>query len=138
VLTRVLVRAVVVAVCVAGVVASMLTYRSQSELATAFHNFMVTPDYARAARQVRASDSVLFPSVYRDIGVSVSLLLSGHPAEGERIMSGSTRRSPGDVRTWVTLARIQLTRGRIAAARVSYARARELNPTLRPGLPARF
>jgi hypothetical protein len=138
VLTRVLVRAAVVAVCVAGVAASVLTYRSQDELKTAFHNFLIKHDFARAAREIQASDSVLFPSVYRDVGVSVSLLLTGHPVRAERIMVRSAERSPGDVRTWVTLSRIQLTRGRVAAARVSYAKARKLNPILHPGLPARF
>jgi predicted Zn-dependent protease len=120
-----------VAVCAAGVAASIVTYQSQDRLKAAFGRFLVTQDFHVALRQVRASDSVLFPSVYRDVGVAVSLLKTGHGAEGERVMAASARRSPGDVRTWVTLARIQVTRHRLAAARASYARARALNPTLR-------
>lgn len=128
----------VVAVCAAGVTASVLTYRSQGELKDAFGSFLVTQDFHEALRRVRASDSVLFPSVYRDTGIAVSLLKTGHPAAGERVMAESARRSPGDVRTWVTLARIQITRGRLAAARRSTARARELNPALGKGLPLKF
>ena len=124
--------------CVAGLVASLLTYSSQDELKASFRNFSVRHDFARAAREIRASDSPLFPSVYRDVGISVSLLLTGHPVRAERIMASSAERSPGDVRTWITLARIQVTRGRLAAAHVSYERARDLNPILRPGLPPPF
>ena len=127
-----------VAVCAAGVIASIVTYRSQDRLKDAFGHFLVTPDFHVALRQVRASDSVLFPSVYRDVGVAVSLVLTGRGAEGERVMAASAHRSPGDVRTWVTLARIQVTRHHFAAARRSYLRARELNPALRKGLPVPF
>jgi predicted Zn-dependent protease len=125
-----------VAVCAAGVTASIVTYVSQDRLKDAFGHFLVTQDFHAALAQVRASDSALFPSVYRDVGIAVSLVKTGHPAEAERVMAESARRSPGDVRTWVTLSRIQVTRHRFAVARASYARARELDPVLRKtGLP---
>jgi hypothetical protein len=123
---------------VAGVVASILTYRSQDDLKSAYGRFVLKQDFARALRDVRDSDSPLFPSVYRDVGVSVSLLQIGHPVQAERVAAESAERSPGDVRTWVTLARIQATRGRLAAARRSWDRARQLNPILRPGIPDPF
>jgi cytochrome c-type biogenesis protein CcmH/NrfG len=133
--TRPLLRAALVAICLAGIVASALTYASQVQLTQAIETFGVTKDFARALRDIRASDSALNPNVFRDAGIARSLLHTGHPLAAERTIARVTRDQPGNVVAWVSLTRIQLARGRMAAARASWARVRRLNPHAPVELP---
>ena len=94
-----------------------------------------TRPFAVTLRKLRESDSVLNPNVLRDTGIAISLLHLGRAAESERAMVHAVRREPGNVNAWATLAQVQVARHRLAAARRSYARARELDPHLPPGLP---
>ena len=103
-----------------------------------FRTFEAHPNVAHSLSQLRASDWALNPSVYRDEAIADGLLHTGRPAKAERYMVASVRRQPGNVLAWYALARIQVARGRLAAARASYARARSLNPHLPPGLPPSF
>jgi predicted Zn-dependent protease len=95
-----------------------------------------TRDYATAVTGIRRSDSKLNPTAYRNIATALALLQVGRPVEAERRAAGVTRREPYNAQTWVALARIQVARGRLPAARTSWARARRLDPHLRAALPA--
>jgi cytochrome c-type biogenesis protein CcmH/NrfG len=129
------VRAAIVAICLAGVVACALTYASQVQLTDAINAFGATDDSARALRAIRASDSALNPNVFRDAGIARSLLLTGHPVEAERSIAAVTRDQPWNVVAWASLTRIQVARGRLAAARASWARVHRLNPHAPASLP---
>jgi hypothetical protein len=129
----VLLRGALAAACLAGAGAAALTYASQIEVDRTFA--LRRGDFAAALRHVRASDSALNPSILRDTAESVSLLHTGHPASAEAVMANSARARPFDVVRWFVLVRIQLGRGRAAAARASYARARRLDPHLPRELP---
>jgi tetratricopeptide (TPR) repeat protein len=131
--TRAAVRAILAAVCVAGLIACVLTYRSQSQFTEAFHRSGAKHQYAGALAEVRASESALYPSVDRDSLTTVILLKLGRPAAAERTARRAAAGNPDDVRAWALLARVQLTRGRVAASRASWRRAR----ALKPDLPAR-
>ena len=104
----------------------------------AYLDFLETRDFRGALPRLRDSDSVLNPSVYRDFGIAASLLGTGRPAEAERVMARSARRQPRNLQPWIELVRIQLTRGRLDAARASWAHARRLNPNLPLEIPPSF
>jgi hypothetical protein len=130
----VLLRVALASLCVAGATVSALTYASQVEVERTFSQRH--GDFAGALRHVRASESPLNPSILRDTAESASLLHTGHPVAAERVMLNAARRRPFDVFQWFVLTRVQLGRGRDAAARASWARARRLDPHLPVGLPA--
>ncbi len=85
------------------------------------------------------ADSPLNPDALRETTLAIALLKTGRPAEAERVAVGATKEEPESVNAWVTLARIQRTRGRLDAARRSYTRARALNSQIPPrDLPPPF
>jgi uncharacterized protein HemY len=124
-----------VVVSVACAAALVITYDSQRDMQTSNKRFLREGDFHRALRELRASDSVLNPSVNRDQGIARALIGIGQPARGERLMAESARRQPDNVQPWIELVRIQVARGRLAAARASWAHLRRLNPNLPPALP---
>jgi Flp pilus assembly protein TadD len=136
--TRVLLRAALAAVCVVGATLSAISYSSYAGLKDAFAKYGPSRDFAHGLGAFRASDSPLAPSVYRDEAIAIMLLHTGRAAEAERVMVRSARGAPADAHPWVSLARIQVARGRLAAARASYAHARVLNPHVPPALPPPF
>jgi Flp pilus assembly protein TadD len=135
--TQLAVRVVLAAVCVAAAVASAITYASIKRVDHAAYGFARSGDFPRVLRDLRASDSPLNPSNYRDQGIAVTLLHMGRPAAAERAMARAVENEPENALVWAQLTRIQLTRGRLAAARASWARARRLDPHLPASLPAR-
>jgi predicted Zn-dependent protease len=132
---RLLLRASLAAACVAGALACGVTYVSQVRLARAFATFDKRHDVSRAVADLRASDSVLNPSILRDISISVGLVRTGHPGQAERTMAAAVQREPGEPSAWGILARVQLSRKRIAQARASWVHARRLAPQLPVQLP---
>jgi Flp pilus assembly protein TadD len=130
------VRAALAAVAVAGAIAFGLTYRSHVRFQNAFDTLYQTADWGPTLRALRASDSALNPTAAREGAIAIALLGSGRPAEAERVVAVAARREPGNAQAWVALAQVQVSRGRAPAARVSWARARRLDPHLPPGLPA--
>lgn len=131
-------RAALAAVGVAGAIAFGITYRSQHRFDRVFNTLYQTADWGPTLRAARASDSALNPSAARDGAIAFALLGAGRPAEAERVAAASTRREPANAQTWDQLARIQVSRGRLRAARASWARARRLNPHASPGLPPKL
>ena len=132
---RILLRAALAGTCLAAAIASFMTYIAVVRLKDAFVEFDSAPNFARALRDMRASDSPLDPSTLRKTVIAVGLLRTGRPAEAEGVMANAVRREPENAAMWVTLARVQLTRGRPAAARASYAHSRRLNPHVPRRLP---
>jgi predicted Zn-dependent protease len=133
--TQLPVRAALAAVCVAGVIACAVTYVADVRLHDALAEFGRTRNFNRALRELRASQSALNPQVGRDVGIAYAQLATGHPAQAERAIAAATRREPGNTRAWIELTRIQLARGRLTAARASWARARQLDPHVQRALP---
>ena len=101
----------------------------------AARGFIGSGDFARVLRDLRDSDSPLNPSNYRDQGIAVTLLHMRRPVAAERLMTRVARAEPQNVLVWVPLTRIQVARGRLEAARASWAHARRLDPHLPAGLP---
>jgi Flp pilus assembly protein TadD len=145
---RILVRAALAAVCAAGCTVCVLTYASRTQLKDAFAAYIAQVSrqpraggetarrpFEITVRKLRDSDSALNPNVLRETGIAISLLHLGRAAESERTMVRAARREPNNVNAWATLAQVQVARNRLAQARRSYARARELDPHLPPGLP---
>ena len=105
-------------------------------MTSAFGRFASGHDFERSLREMRAVESPLNPSAFRDGAIAASLLHTGHPVQAERKLDAATRREPDNAEFWYGLTRIQLGRRRLRAARVSYARARSLDPHLPAELPA--
>lgn len=130
-------RLVLAVACVAAVVVCAIAYVSVVRVDHAAFGFVSSGDFQRVLRDLRESDSALNPSNYRDQGIAITLLHMGRPAAAERFMARVARAEPQNALVWVPLTRIQVTRGRLAAARVSWAHARRLDPHLPVSLPAR-
>src|SRR5436190_11246337 len=129
-------RLALAAVCAAAATACAITYVSAVRLQDALVRFQHTADLGRALRDVRGSDSPLNPSGFRDAAIVLALLEVGHPAAAERSAAATVRREPDNAQTWFELARIQVSRKELPAARASWVRARRLNPHIPPALPA--
>jgi cytochrome c-type biogenesis protein CcmH/NrfG len=123
-------------VCVAAAVASVITYASVKRVDHAAYGFVASGDFPRVLRDLRASDSALNPSNYRDQGIAITLLHMGRRAAAERAMARAADAEPQNAFLWVVLTRIRVTRGRLAAARASWAHVRRLDPHLPARLPA--
>jgi hypothetical protein len=125
-------------VCGVAAVVSLITYISVLRVDHVAYGFrgLARSDFARALRDLRRSDWALNPSNYRDQGISVALLHLGHPARAERLAAQVTRDQPQNVFAWKTLTQIEVSRGRLAAARRSWQRVRRLDSHRTAALPA--
>jgi Flp pilus assembly protein TadD len=101
---------------------------SAQRFGDALETSLRTGDAARALREIRASDSTLYPTAYREGATAIALLQLGRGAEAERVATRAVRREPENVQTWLALARVQVTRREFAAARLTWARTRRLDP----------
>ena len=133
---RLITRALLAAVCVAGIVAAVEARRAQTQLTDSLERFAKTGDNPRALRELRESDSSLHPSAYRETAVAFALLATDKPVEAEEVIAEAARREPDNPKPWLELTRIQLARGREAQARESWAHVRRLDPLLPAELPA--
>ena len=120
----------------AAVVACVITYASTVRIDRIGTDFLKRPeDFPRALRDLQATRSALNPSTPRDTGVALLLVHTGRPAAAERSMTRAVAAEPQNALAWVTLTQIRVARGRLAAARASWARARRLDPHLPARLP---
>jgi predicted Zn-dependent protease len=133
--TRLAARLALALVCVAAAVASAIAYVSVKRVDRAAHAFIATGNVARVLHDLRASDSPLNPSNYRDQGIAIALLHLGRPVAAERFVARVVREHPQNENAWVTLTRVQIARGRLAAARRSWERVRRLDPHRPAALP---
>lgn len=135
---RLALRLALALVCVAAAVASGIAYvsvRRVDDAALGFRGF-ARADFVHVLRVLRESDSALNPSNYREQGIAVALLHLGRPAVAERSIARAARAEPRNLFLWVPLTRIQVARGRFAAARRSWAHVRRLDPHRPAALPA--
>jgi cytochrome c-type biogenesis protein CcmH/NrfG len=124
---RLLVRAVLVAACVAGIAVSVIVYRSEGRTADSLKTLLAGGGDEATLRQLRDAETPFNPESLRDTSEATVLTLLGRADEGERLLQDTVRREPENQLVWVTLSRIQVTAGRTAAARRSYRRALALN-----------
>jgi len=138
------VRAGLVAVCVAGAFASLTAYHSDGKIADGLRQVVAGGGDQATIDELDDADTFLNPDSLRGSSKAMALTRTGRAAEAERIMLDAVRREPENQLVWVVLARIQVTRGELPAARRSYARALALNsktpriplpPPLRRGAP---
>lgn len=125
--------------CLAGTFAALEVHRSNSTLADGFDDVLFQRPTAATIELLEDADSPLNPDALRERSLAIALVKTGRPAGGERIALRMVREEPESVENWVVLSRLQRTLGKDAAARRSFARARELNsqiPAL--GLPPRL
>jgi hypothetical protein len=129
-----IVRAGVAGLCVAGVVASAITYRSEHRLDEAFGSVVKGKPRAATLRLAKGSQ-LLHPDTRADIAKAVFALYRHDRLHSVEYARDATRREPENAVTWLTLWRIQNAVAQPAQARISYARARALDPLL-PRRPA--
>jgi predicted Zn-dependent protease len=126
---RTLVRAGVAGLCVAGVVASAITYRSQHRLDQAFGSVVAGKPKAATVELAKGSQ-LLHPDTKADVAKAVFALFHHDRVHAVAYAEDATRREPENAGTWLALARIQVGVGKRADARASYARAKTLDSRL--------
>ena len=130
-------RALIVLVCAAGVVGSLIVYRSDERIRNGFNEMTIGGSSDSTLRKLEDADSWLNPDSRRELGIAGVLVRRGRGAEAEAVLREALRREPENALLWVGLARVLVTTGRRAAAERSYDRARSLNTQIpRQGLPA--
>jgi Flp pilus assembly protein TadD len=131
---RLLVRAGIAALCVAGVLAGAVTYRSEKAADDARAAYLES----RPRQDVvdRYEDSrPLNPDVEREVGQATALLELGEGARAEELIRDAARREPDNARIWAFWATLALALDKPADARRHWARARALNPRLPAEVP---
>ena len=130
-------RALIVLVCAAGVIGSLIVHRSDERIRQGFNEMVIGGSADSTLRKLEDADSRLNPDSRRDLGIAGVLVRRGRGAEAEAVLREALRREPENALLWVGLARVQVTAGKPAAAERSYDRARSLNTQIpRQGLPA--
>jgi predicted Zn-dependent protease len=124
-----IVRAGVAGLCVAGVVASAITYRSDHRLDQAFGSVIQGKPLAATVKLAKGSQ-LLHPDTRADIAAAIFALYHHDKLHALQYATKGTRREPESAGTWLALARIQAGVGLPAQARASYARAKALDSQL--------
>lgn len=123
-----------VALSVAGVVAGLVTYRSEQKVEDAF-------DAAIAGRPVGDVERLfddsrpLNPGAARELALASANQRAGRLDRAERLLGEAAGSEPENVRVWYLRTRLALTRRDRAAARRHWSRARALDPLLPAALP---
>jgi Flp pilus assembly protein TadD len=113
----------------------VVTYVSQRKLLGVLEGKSATFAPACALRDLHSSDWVLNPNRQRDLFVALSELRQGRRAASESVLRAAVRAEPENAYLVLALARVQIARRELPAARVTYARARRLDPQLPHALP---
>ena len=132
--TRSLVRAGVAALCAAGVVAGVVTYRSEKRTEDAFSATLGRQPLDRIDRLFEQSKP-LNPGAAREVALARLSYLRGDPQRAEELLAEATDLEPHNIRVWHLGTRIALGRRDRATAERRWARARELDPQLPAALP---
>ena len=132
--TRSLVRAGVVLLSLAGVVAGIVTLRSERTYVDAFE----------AAIEQRPVDEVedlfedsrpLNPDAAREVTMSRVNFEAGRRERADELMARAAELEPDSARVWFFRTRLALALGRRGEAERDWRRARELDPQLPEPLP---
>jgi Flp pilus assembly protein TadD len=132
--TRSLIRAGVAALCAAGVVAGVVTFRSEKKVEDAFSGAIESRPLAEVERRFEDSRP-LNPGAARELALARLHYEHGDPARAEELLAEAGELEPDNVRIWHFGARLALARDDRPEARRRWARARELDPQLPAALP---
>jgi Flp pilus assembly protein TadD len=118
------------------VVASIIVHRSDERTRQGFEQVLAGSASDSTLRLLESAESRLNPDAVREIGIAGVLARQGRMAEAVALLRRLAAREPENAFVWVSLARVQVTAGRLAEARRSYDRARALNSRIpERGLP---
>jgi cytochrome c-type biogenesis protein CcmH/NrfG len=137
------VRAALALACAAGVACALIAFRSERRLDEVKRLALSSIDHpasthgdarAEAARRkaLRLVPSARLLNPDTDIDVQVGLFLEPNRRRARAVLERATRREPENVFLWLALSKKLQLEGDLAGARRSYARARQLDPRLRP------
>ena len=132
--SRPLIRAGVVAVSAAGVLAGAVTYRSEEKVEEAFGAAIEGKPIGEVERLFEDSRP-LNPGAAREVALARANLEAGRVARAERLLDDAAELEPESLRLWYLRTRLALRRGRRAEAERHWARARALDPLLPAALP---
>jgi predicted Zn-dependent protease len=132
--SRVLIRAALVAVCAAGVVAGVVTFRSEGKVEDAFSATLGRRPAAEIERHFEDSRP-LNPGAARELSLAQLEFAKGDPARAEELLAEARDLEPKNIRVWYIGTRLALARGDRPEASRRWARARELDPQLPAALP---
>jgi Flp pilus assembly protein TadD len=131
---RPLVRAGVAALCAAGVVAGVVTYRSERAIEEAKAAYLASGPRQEVVDKYEDSRP-LNPDAEQDIGQATVLIQRGQRASAEALIREAIEREPDNARVWAFSASLMLALEKPAEARRFWDRARELNPRLPARMP---
>lgn len=120
--------------CAAGVVAGVVTFRSEERVEDAFSAAIdgrPLPEVERRLEESRA----LNPGAVRELTLARLHYQHGDPGRAEELLQEATDLEPDNIRIWYFATRLALARGDGPAAERRWVRARELDPTLPAALP---
>jgi tetratricopeptide (TPR) repeat protein len=132
--TRSLVRAGVAALCAAGVVCGLVTYRSERRVEDAFGASLGKRPAAEIEKLFDESRP-LNPGAARDLTLARLHHELDDPGRAQELLDDARDQEPESIRVWFFATRLALARGDRPEALRSWARARELDPTLPVALP---
>jgi Tfp pilus assembly protein PilF len=129
-----LVRAGLVALCAAGVVAGVVTYRSEQKVEDAFSAAIRNEPLPKVERKFDDSRP-LNPGAARELALARLHFQDGDPGRAEELLADAEDLEPENIRVWYFGARLALARGDRREAVRRWARARELDSQLPAPLP---
>jgi Tfp pilus assembly protein PilF len=132
--TRSLVRAGVAALCAAGVVAGVVTFRNEQKVEDAFSAAIENRPLPEIERRFEDSRT-LNPGAARELAMARLNHQHGNPQRAEELLAEAEDLEPENIRVWHLGARLALARGDRREAERRWARARELDPQLPSALP---
>jgi hypothetical protein len=124
-----IVRAGVVGLCIAGVVASAITYRSQQRIVRAFGSALENTPRANTIRLANSSQT-LHPDTRADFAKAIYALFHHDRVHAVSYARNATRREPQNAAAWLALARIEVGVGAPKQGGVAYTRAKALDSQL--------
>ena len=132
--TRSLIRAGVAALCAAGVVAGVVTFRSEKKVEEAFSDAIQDRPLTEIERSFEDSRP-LNPGAARELAMARANFEHGNPRRAEELLAEAEELEPENVRVWHFGARLALARNDRREAERRWARAREIDPQLPSALP---
>jgi predicted Zn-dependent protease len=118
----------------AGVVAGVVTFRSEEKVEDAFAAAIEGRPVAEV-EELFDDSRPLNPGAARELAMARANFEAGRPDRAEELLGEAADAEPENVRVWFLRTRLALRRGHPAEARRHWARARALDPQLPAALP---
>lgn len=128
------VRVGVAALCAAGVVAGLVTYRSERKVEDAFSAAIQRKPLPEIERHFEDSRP-LNPGAARELTLARLHHGTGNDRRAEELIQEAVELEPENVRVWYFGTRLALARGDRREAERRWARGRRLDPRLPAALP---